>query len=97
MKKTIVPVILFALSIGLAIASFIILPDSVVIQFSLGTGGNTSVPKLFAILIPTVLGVGGAVSSYALLQKGNEAGKSLLVSTVGIVLFITMIIVNCLL
>lgn len=94
MKRNTVPILLIAATIVFAIISFFVLPESVIIQFSVGSSGNTSVPKLVAILIPSVLGIGGAIS--VLLSKGKEGsnGKSALVSLVGIGLFIVMIAVN---
>lgn len=94
MKRNIVPILLIAATVGLAILSFFILPESVIIQFSVGSSGNTSVPKIIAILIPSAHGIGGAISG--LLAKDNEKanGKTLLVSLVGIGLFIIMIAVN---
>ena len=95
MKKTTLPILLLAASIVLAILSFFILPESVVIQFSVGSSGNTAVPRFVGILIPFALGAGGAVSE--LLPKENAASKNkgLLVSLVGIALFLIMIAVNC--
>ena len=96
MKRNIVPILLIVASVGFAILSFFILPESVIIQFSIGSSGNTAAPKLLAILIPFALSVGGAISGF--LTNGNENSKSkgLLVSLVGIILFVIMIAVNCL-
>lgn len=95
-RNNIFALLLIAASVGFAILSFFILTESVIIQFSIGTTGNTSAPKLVAILLPFALGAGGAI--FGLFTKENDTAKnkSLLVSVAGIVLFIIMIAVNCL-
>lgn len=93
-NKTILSLILVIISIGLAVSGYIILPEQVVIQFSIGTSGNSTAPKLLAILIPTAIGVGGAVASLFSGDGEKSYGKSLLVSVVGIILCIFMIAVN---
>lgn len=94
MKRNMVFILLIAATVGFAVLSFFVLPESVIIQFSVGSSGNTSVPKLVAILLPCALGIGGAISG--LLSKGEKKpnSKAALVSIVGIGLFIIMIAVN---
>ena len=93
-KKYIIPVILAAVSVCLAILAFIILPETVIIQFSADSSGNTTAPKLFAVLLPALLGIGGAL--WALFTKDDEKtrGKGFLISVVGIAVFIIMLAVN---
>ena len=93
MKKIIIPIIICVVSVGFAILSYVLLPESVIIQFSAGSSGDTVVPKLVAMLIPFALSIGGAVVCFFTSESGS--GKVLLVSAVGIILFIIMIIVNC--
>ena len=93
-KNTLISIVFIAVSVGLAVLSFIILPETVIMQISAGSGDNSTAPKVLAILLPTALGIGGAV--FNMLLKNNEKanGKCLVVSAVGIILFIVMIIVN---
>ncbi|MDO5559793.1 MAG: hypothetical protein Q4F95_09380 [Oscillospiraceae bacterium] len=78
-------------TILLLIVSCLILPDTVITQFSIGKSSPTTMPKWIAVLIPTVFGAGSSV--YALLNK-KEDRKSLIISAVGIAIFIIMMIVN---
>lgn len=96
MKRNIVPILLIAASIGFAILSLFILPESVIIQFSIGSSGNTTAPKLVAILLPFALGVGGAIYGFFMKENENSKSKGLFVSIMGIVVFMIIIAVNCL-
>lgn len=95
MKRKIIPVILIVLTIGLAVLSYITLPETVITQFSIGTSeNNTTMPKFFALLIPSALGIGGAVSAFFSKDDEKANRKGLLISVVGIAVFIVMMIVN---
>lgn len=93
MKKNILSLLLAVAAIGLAIASYYLLPDSVIIQFSVG-GGNTMAPKLVAILIPLALSLGGAVASFLSVGGNKPNEKCIAISAVGLVVFIIMLAVN---
>lgn len=92
--RKIVPYVLIAVSAALAVISFLVLPDEVIIQFSVGAGANTIAPKLLAVLIPSAIGIGGAV--FGLLAGENEKSwtKSIVASVVGVIVFIIMLAVN---
>lgn len=93
-KSNVIVVGLCIVSIVLAIVSFSMLPSSVIIQFSMNEAGTTTAPKLIAILLPFTLSIGGALSVF--LTKDEGAGKKgILVSAIGILLFVVMLVVNC--
>lgn len=92
--KNIVAVILLIASAVLAVVSWLVLPQTVVTQISIGGSGTSSMPKIVAIAFPFTLSAGAAGG--ALLAKENDEAKnkSLIVSAVGIVIFIIMLAVN---
>ncbi len=91
MKKNILPVILLAASVILTVISLMLLPQTVITQFSLNGSGTTSMAKPIAVLLPAALGAGGAIAY--LLQK-SKSYKLLIVSGVGILVFAIMLAVN---
>lgn len=93
-NKKIVSIIIIAVSAALAVVSFILLPDTVIIQFSAGSSNVTTAPKALAVMIPTVLGIGGAAVFLALKGDQTTAGKALLISGVGLLVFVILLIVN---
>lgn len=90
MKKY-MPVIVAVIILVFAAVSFAVLPESVIIQFSIGSSDVTRTSKVMAILIPTVIGILGAA-----MLKGEDSGKKngLLLSVVGIAVFIILLVVN---
>lgn len=84
--------ILIILSVVLAIISYIFLPDIVITQISINSSNVSTMPKILAILIPFGLSLGGAIGGL----KGLDLKKSLILSIVGIIIYIIMLIVNCL-
>lgn len=94
-KERLIPLLLIVASAALAIVSYFVLPQEVVIQISLGSSGHSTAPKLLAVLIPLALGAGGAVSVLMTKEDEKAKGKGLLVSLVGIAVFVIMLAVNC--
>lgn len=90
MKKSLSIIIIIAVVV-LAVISFVVLPDSVITQISIGDSGVTRMPKLAALLIPTFFGLAGGFMT--LEDKGNGK-KGLLLGTVGILIFIITLVVN---
>lgn len=90
-KKLPLTIAVAAAAAVLAIVSFVLLPDTVITQLSFGGSAATTMPKLVAIGLPTLFSVGGAA---AYLAGQNDNKKSLLVSGVGILIFVIMLIVN---
>lgn len=93
-KRKLISVILIAASVVAAVISFIVLPQTVMIQFSVGEGANTTAPKALAVLIPTLLGIGGGVFGILTRADDKTYRKSIFVSAIGIVVFIIMIAAN---
>jgi hypothetical protein len=88
-----IAIILVVMSFILAVISFIVLPSSVITQFSLGSENVTKMPKVAAIAIPFLLGtVGGLLSFFS--KNYQTKNKTLIISAVGILIFIFMIAVN---
>ena len=92
-KDKIIAIAVLIVTVVLTGVSFFLLPDTVVTQFSVGQGNVTTMPKLFAVALPFALGVGGAVVSLTA-KNSAQKNKPLLVSAVGVVLFIIMLAVN---
>ena len=92
-KRVILPVVCIAASFILASVSFIILPETVIIQFSAGGSVNTA-PKLLAVLLPFALGAGGSALSIVTKEDERARKKEMLVSFVGIAVFVVILIVN---
>ncbi|NLY06683.1 MAG: DUF1648 domain-containing protein [Spirochaetales bacterium] len=90
MKLRVLAVILLIVSVVLSIVCYLALPDVVTTQIDLN-GNPTTMPKLLAILIPAVIGIGG--SAVSIIEKG-ESRKSLVISLVGVALFCMMLVVN---
>ena len=93
-KQVILSCCLLIFSVILSVISYVILPETVVTQISLGNANATTMPKLIAILIPLALGAGGAVASILKREDQKNARKMLIVSGAGIVVFALMLIVN---
>lgn len=92
MKKIkILAIALLVVSVALGVASYLLLPDTVTTQLSIGGSSATTMPKILAVLLPTALGAGGAIAHLA--QK-EPTKKPLLVSAVGILVFVIMLAVN---
>ncbi|HWQ58075.1 MAG TPA: hypothetical protein VN540_03570 [Clostridia bacterium] len=92
--RKIVAAALIALAVIGGIAGFILLPDTLVVQLTLGgTAGNT-MPKLLGLAIPVALAVFGAIKFY---KDGGEAkprNNGLIIALVGIVVFVLLFVFN---
>lgn len=87
-RRNVIPITLIVASIILAVVSYVILPQNVMIQFSVGSSGNTYVPKIVAILLALLLGVGGAIAEIIMKEDVRAKRKCLVVSIVGVFVFI---------
>ncbi len=90
-KQLILAIALLAASVILAVVSWLALPETVTTQVSLGGSSATTMPKLVAVALPALLGAGGAAA--ALFGK-SESHKPLIVSGVGVLIFVVMLLVN---
>ena len=93
-KQTIIAIIGIVVSAALAVLSYILLPDTVAVQLGIDGSTSNTMPKLFAIIIPTALGIGGALSVLLSKNQNKNWQKSIIVSAVGIVVFVFMLAVN---
>ena len=91
-RHFIIYIALIAVSAAFTVVSLIVLPDTVVTQLSF-SGSPSTMPKLLAVAIPTLLGIGGAVVGLTI-ESGKAKAKPLIVSAAGIVFFIIMLAVN---
>ena len=91
MKKRPLAIIMLIATIIFSAVSFAVLPDTVITQISLSGQNATTMPKLIAIAIPALFGAGG--SAYSLFSK-DTSKKPLIISAVGIAVFIIMLVVN---
>lgn len=87
MKKKVIYITLIFLTIVLAAATFVLLPDELVIQVGFDGNPTNTVAKPIAILIPILL------STYGLYRSGKD-GKGFLISAIAILLFILTFIFN---
>lgn len=93
MKNKIIPVLLLCLSIAFAIVSYVLLPDEVITQITLSESHYRTMPKLVAIMIPFVLSSGFSIAA-SVLHDETKNKKYLLVSFIGILVYIVMLVVN---
>ncbi len=93
-KQKIVALIFLMLTGVLAIVSIIVLPDTVITQFSPGTSNVSTQPKWLAILLPTAIGAGFSLMSLGSNAEGTSNYKCLFASGVGVAVFVIMLFVN---
>lgn len=90
MKKCL-SIFMIVILLTLAVISFVVLPDTVITQFSIGGSNVTTIPKWAAVLLPTLVGVIGGVIQ--LVNKEN-AKKGVLLTGIGKLLFFLELMVN---
>ena len=89
-KKLIISIGIIAVAVAMAIAGFIVLPETLVVQVnSAGLASNT-MPKFLGILIPFLLCIVFSI----LYLRSEKGGKSLFVALVGIVAFALLFVFN---
>ena len=71
------------LALGLFVTGYIILPDTVIMQLQADGSAGTTMPKLLALLIPLAF-----TGVFAALFYKNGATKHLLVSLLGLAMFL---------
>ena len=81
--KLLLVVIIGVLAVGLFITGYIILPDTVVMQLQADGSAGTTLPKLLALLVPLAF-----TGIFAALFYKNGATKHLLVSLLGLAMFL---------
>ncbi|NLU23370.1 MAG: hypothetical protein GXW99_01345 [Clostridiales bacterium] len=92
-KQKILALILLLSAVALTVVSFLLLPDTVITQF--GSKGNvTTLAKPLAIAMPALLSAVPAGFTLFNRDEAENKTKPLLVSVIGIAVFIVMLVVN---
>lgn len=94
-KRKVIAIIFMCISVILAIVSFFMLPDKVVVQVSIGDSAVSTLPKMGAIALPTAIGVVFGFISMAIKEDNRSSVKCLIASGVGVFMFLVMLLVNC--
>lgn len=87
-------IVLLIVSLALAVTAYLVLPETVVVQVSFGGTPSNTMPKLIAVLIPTALGVGGALTALFAKEEGRGVFRALTLSGVGLLVFLLTFAVN---
>lgn len=90
-KEKLLPVLARLVTVALAAASRVLLPETVITQFSLNEAGVTTMPRPAAVALPTILGMGGGCWQ---LSGRDGRGRGLLLSGAAAVVFVVMLAVN---
>ncbi len=91
-KRRLIAILLLTAAAALTVAAYLTLPDTLIVQISTGGKTGATMPKPLALLIPLAMTAVFAVL-YAR-DAGENRAKYLLVSLLGIAVFILMFIVN---
>jgi len=91
-KRKIIALILFLVIIGLTVAAYILLPDTLVVQIGLNGETSNKLPKILGLLIPFGIGIIGSISY--LHGNPDYQKKGLLFAILGIAFFILTFIMN---
>ncbi len=92
-KQKIIFIVLLAVNLILTIISYIVLPETVITQ--VGTSSPTTMNKLYAVLIPAAIGIGGSIYGLAgNTEDKNAIAKKLILAGIGPVIFVIMLVVN---
>ena len=89
-KKLIIAVCIIAAAVILAVVGFIVLPETLVVQINAAGQASNTLPRFLGILIPFLI-----CTVFSLLYlKSEKDTKSLIVSLVGIVVFVLLFVFN---
>ena len=91
-KENILAIAFGAAAAVMTVMGFALLPETVITQFATGGGVNT-MPKLAAVGLPALLGIGGAVAAFTCKEKAAFT-KALIVAGAGIFALGMMLAVN---
>lgn len=89
LNKKIISGLIISIAIILSLYSYFTLPDIVVVQIDLSGNPSNKEPKIFALLLPLVLSIGGGIGYYKF-----QENKSLFLSIIGIIIMILTLIFN---
>lgn len=92
MKKKLPAIAILALSAALAVTGWLILPDTVIIQFTVTGNGIRTAPKLVGIALPLLLGLVGGVRVLA--KDDKDSYKYLAVGGLGVLIGVLSLLFN---
>ena len=92
MKKNVLCIILILIAVILGICSWFLLPAEVIVQVGFDGQPSNTMPKLFAVIVPTMISIVGSVIH----MKSNEINsyKGLVISVVGIFIVVACLFFN---
>lgn len=92
MKKKVVSTLFVILSIVLSVVSWLLLPETVVVQVGIDGQVTNTMPKILAVIIPLGVTVVGAVMNLTGTEEINK--KAYTLSVVGVAVTILTLIFN---
>lgn len=91
MNKKILLGIIIVISLGLGIYGYMVLPDMVTVQIDISGNPSNTYPKIFAVVLPTLLSIGGGLGYYFSKEKEK---KYLILSVIGFLISVITLIFN---
>lgn len=88
-KKLIITTAIIIISILLTIVGYIVLPDNLVMQVTVGGAASNTMPKILGLLVPF-----GLSSIFAVVYYKTGTVKNLIISVVGLLSYILVYIFN---
>lgn len=92
MQRKIIAIAIIVVSIALAVAGWILLPDTVIIQFTVTGNGIRTAPKLVGVAIPLLIGV--ICGAVAIKNDGKDSYKYLAGGGLGVFIALVSLFVN---
>ncbi len=92
-KKLIITISVIAISIVLAIVGYFKLPETLVVQITLGGGAGNTLPKALGLLLPLLLSCAFAIVYYKT-ETAKEARKNLIISVASLMIYILIFAFN---
>ena len=75
----------------LGIYGYMVLPDMVTVQIDISGNPSNIYPKILAVVLPTLLSIGGGLGYYFSKEKGK---KYLILSVIGLLISVITLIFN---
>lgn len=97
MKNKIIIIIFMILAVILAVISWILLPDSVIVQFGIDGKASNTMSKPFAVALSLVTTGIGVLMGFLADSKESRKGdfkKCVVIMAAGIIVMVIMLIVN---
>lgn len=91
MNKKLISCIVIILSLGLGIYGYLVLPDMVTVQIDMSGNPSNIYPKILAVILPTVLSIGGSLGYYFSKEKEK---KYLILSIIGMAILVITLVFN---